>query len=389
MKLTGFNIYKAEINGRTPVIVEALTDEGISGLGEAALAYGSGSGAVCELIAEFAERFVIGRDPFQIEAIWSELYDHTFWAKGGGPIVFAAISAIEQTLWDIKARALNVPVFELLGGKYRDEVRVYANGWSFTAVTPSEIANAAEAAVSQGYDALKLYPLSEVDPGHPNGKFRHVSHRRYDRAMRDHAVGMVSAVRSAVGPEVDLMVDMSAELTPDAIVQVGRALEEFDLLFLEEPVDPSNVGALKSVSDKLSMPIAVGERLYTRYGFRPVMEAQAAGILQPDIGNTGGLMETKKIAAMAEAYSMRIAPHICAGPVASAVALHLDAAIPNFMIQELYPFRVPEHFALVDEAVEPKVRNGKLTIPQTPGYGVELNRKSIEQHLFRRVTSKA
>ncbi len=388
MRITGFNIFKTDINGRQPVIIEALTDEDITGLGEAALAYGSAAGAACELIAEFAERFVIGRDPFQIEAIWSELYDHTFWAKGGGPIVYAAISAIEQTLWDIKARALNVPVYELLGGKYRDAVRVYANGWSFTAATPAEIAKRAEAAVAKGYDALKLYPLSQVDPNHPQGKFKHVSNREYDRDMRDHAVAMVRSVREAVGPKVDLMVDMSCELTPDAIIQVGRALEEFDLMFLEEPVDPTNVPALKMVSDKLDTTIAVGERLYTRYGFRPVLEAQAAGVLQPDIGNTGGLMETKKIAAMAEAYSVRVAPHVCAGPVASAIALHLDASIPNFLIQELYPFRVPEHFALVDNPVEPQVKDGKVAVPQSPGYGVSLNRKQIEPYLCRQVNEK-
>ncbi|WP_255448333.1 mandelate racemase/muconate lactonizing enzyme family protein [Telmatospirillum sp. J64-1] len=381
------DIYSAKIDGRNPVIIQAHTDEGVSGLGEAAVAYGSGAGAACALIAELARRFVIGRDPFQIEAIWSDLYDHTFWAKGGGPIIFSAISALEQTLWDIKARALGVPVYELLGGKYRDDVRVYANGWSFRATTPLEIARAAEKALAAGYDALKFYPLSQVDPNHPNGMFSHVSRREYDRGMRDHAVAMVRAVREAVGPKVDLMVDMSSELTPDAIIQVGRAMEEFDLLFFEEPVDPSDVQALKMVSDKLDMSIAVGERLYTRYGFRPVMEQHAAHILQPDIGNTGGLMETKKIAAMAEAYSMRLAPHVCAGPVASAVALHLDASIPNFLIQELYPFRVPEHFALVDDPVEPKVRNGRVAIPQRPGYGVDLVPEKVRPYLAETVAA--
>jgi len=216
-----------------------------------------------------------------------------------------------------------------------------------------------------------------------------VSHRHYDRTVRNHAVEMVRAVRSAVGPIVDLMVDMSAELTTYDIIQVGHALEEFDLMFLEEPVEPTNITALKIVSDKLNTTIAVGERVYTRYGFRPIMEAHAAGVLQPDIGNTGGLMETKKIAAMAEVYSMMIAPHLCAGPVASAVALHLDAAIPNFLIQELYPFRVPEHFALVDHPVEPQVRNGKVAVPLGPGYGVSLDRKRIEPYLYRHVGGKA
>lgn len=385
MKITSIDIYLAKIDGRSPVIVEMHTDEGISGLGEAALAYGSAAGAACAMIGEMAERFAIGRDPFRIEELWAELYDHTFWARGGGPVVFAAISAIEQCLWDIKARALGVPVYELLGGKLREDHRVYANGWSFRATSPKEIAIAAEKAVAAGYDALKMYPLSEVDPNHPNGIFRHVSHRSYDRDIRDHAVAMVRAVRDAVGPKVDLMVDMSAELTADAIIRVGQALEEFDLMFLEEPVEPTNVAALKQVSEKLNITIATGERLYSRYGFRETIASGAADILQPDIGNTGGLWETKKIAAMAEAYSLRIAPHVCAGPVASAVALHLDASIPNFAIQELYPFRVPEHFALVDDPVEPRVRNGKVGLPQGIGYGVNLVPERMKEHLVKRV----
>lgn len=387
MKITGLNIYLAKIDGRSPVIVEMKTDQGITGLGEAALAYGSAASAACAMITELTERFVIGQDPFRIEEIWAELYDHTFWARGGGPVVYAAISAIEQCLWDIKARALNVPVYDLLGGKMREDHRVYANGWSFRATTPKEIAIAAEKAVAAGYDALKMYPLSEVDPSHPNGIFRHVSQRRYDRAIRDHAVEMVRAVRDAVGDKVDIMVDMSAELTADAIIQVGKALEKFDLMFLEEPVEPTNIDALKTVSQKLNLTIATGERLYSRYGFRETIVSQAAGILQPDIGNTGGLWETKKIAAMAEAFSLRIAPHVCAGPVASAIALHLDASIPNFAIQELYPFRVPEHFALVDDPVELRVKNGKVSLPQGPGYGVNLVPSRMAPHLYHQIGS--
>ncbi|MBT6096703.1 MAG: mandelate racemase/muconate lactonizing enzyme family protein, partial [Rhodospirillaceae bacterium] len=287
--------------------------------------------------------------------------------------------------WDIKGRALGVPVYELLGGRIRDEVRVYGNGWSFRATTPTEIAKAAEKAVTSGYDALKLYPLGRPIPNDPNGRFTHVDRREYDRDVRNRAVAMVGAVRDAVGPEIDIMCDMSCELTTDAIIQVGKALEEFDLMFLEEPVEPGDIKALQRVSDKLDVSIAVGERLYTRYGFLPVLENRAAAILQPDIGNTGGLMEAKKIAAMAEAVSMRVAPHVCAGPVASAVALHLDATIPNFLIQELYPFRVPEHFELVDDPIEPKVRNGKVEIPTRPGYGVDLVRKNIAPHLAARV----
>jgi len=372
MKITRAQIYFTRIDGRTPLILRLWTDEGISGLGEAALAYGIGATGAASLIEEMLRRIVLGRDARQIEAIWSDLYDHTFWAKGGGPILYAAVSAIETALWDIKGRALGVPVYELLGGRYRQEVRCYANGWSFRAVTPDEMARAAEQAVAKGYDALKFYPLATPIKNHPNGIFAHVSRREFDRDFERLAVARVRAVRDAVGPDVDLMVDMSAELTTDAIIRLGEKLQEFDLLFLEEPVDPFDPDAMKLVAERLSVPIAAGERLYTRYGFRRLFELRAAAIVQPDIGTVGGIMETKKIAAIAEMYNMRVQPHLCAGPVATAAALQLDACIPNFLIQELYPFRVPEHFALVDAPLEPQVKQGRLTIPERPGLGVDL-----------------
>ncbi|PZW47147.1 galactonate dehydratase [Humitalea rosea] len=381
MKITRAQIYLTKIDGRTPLILRLWTDEGISGLGEAALAYGIGASGAAALIEEMLRKIVLGRRAFDIEAIWSDLYDHSFWAKGGGPIIFAAISAIETALWDIKGKALGVPVYELLGGRYRQEVRCYANGWSFRASTPDELARAAETALAAGYDALKFYPLATPIGNHPNGIFAHISRREFDRDFERLAVARVRAVRDAVGPDVDLMVDMSAELTTDAIIRLGLKLEEFDLFFFEEPVDPFDPEAMKMVADRLSMPVAAGERLYTRYGFRRLFELRAAAIVQPDIGTVGGMMETKKIAAMAETYNMRVQPHLCAGPVATAAALQLDACIPNFLIQELYPFRVPEHFALVDAPLEPQVKNGRVAIPDRPGLGVELVEANIAPFL--------
>lgn len=381
MKITRAQIYFTKIDGRTPLILRLWTDEGISGLGEAALAYGIGATGAAATLEEMLRRIVLGRDARQIEAIWSDLYDHTFWAKGGGPILYAAVSAIETALWDIKGRALGVPVYELLGGRCRQEVRCYANGWSFRAVTPDEMARAAEQAVAKGYDALKFYPLATPISDHPNGIFAHVSRREFDRDFERLAVARVRAVRDAVGPDVDLMVDMSAELTTDAIIRLGQKLEKFDLLFLEEPVDPFDPDAMKLVADRLTVPVAAGERLYTRYGFRRLFELRAAAIVQPDIGTVGGIMETKKIAAIAEMYNMRVQPHLCAGPVATAAALQLDACIPNFLIQELYPFRVPEHFALVDAPLEPQVKNGRLAIPERPGLGVDLVEERVAPFL--------
>ncbi len=384
MKITGINIFQVSIGGRYPVIVQLLTDAGISGLGDASVSYGAGTTAAAAMVKELAEKFILGKDPFTIEALWSEMYDHTFWAKGGGPIIYAGISAIEQALWDIKGKALNVPVYELLGGKIRDGVRVYANGWSFRANDPDEYAQATERVIKDGYTAMKLYPLS-TSLKDEYGRIRHVSHRSIDRAGEDLAVARVRAVRKAVGPDIDLMLDMSAELTTDAIIRIARKVEDQDIMFLEEPVDPFNVQALKKVSEQVEMPVAVGERLYTRYGFRDVMELQAADILQPDIGNTGGIMETKKIAAMAEVYNMRIQPHNCSSPIATAAALQLDACIPNFFIQEIYPYRVPEHFQIVDHAPELDIRDGYLAIPDRPGLGVELVEERVRPFLWAQI----
>lgn len=377
------NIYIVRIDGRHPVIVELITNEGIAGLGEVAMAYGVGETAAAGMIEDLMEHIVLGRDPWQIEALWSEMYDHTFWAKGGGPIIFAGISAIEQALWDIKGQMLNVPVYELLGGKCRDKVRVYANGWSFRARTPDDCAHAAEKVLKDGYTALKMYPLA--DPvGDAHGHIRHVSQRAFTREAEELAVARVRAVRSAVGRDVDLMCDMSSELTTDAIIRLGRRLEEFDLLFLEEPVDPSDTEGLRQVNDEVHIPIATGERLYTRYGFKRLFELRAADIVQPDVGNSGGIMETKKIAAMAEAFNMRVQPHLCAGPVLTAATLQLDACLTNFLIQEVYPYRTPEHFEIVDQAPELEIRNGYMPIPALPGLGVKLVSENMSPFLWAR-----
>lgn len=382
MKITGASIYLVRIDGRHPVIVELTSDDGVSGLGEAAIAYGSGETAAAGMIKDLLEGIVLGQDPLRTEAIWSEMYDHSFWAKRGGPIVFAGISAIEMALWDIKGKALGLPVYELMGGKVRDHVRLYANGWSFRAHSAHEFAAAAERVLRDGYTALKLYPLANPVSGNAHGMIRHVSQRAVDREAMDLAVARVAAVREAIGPKIELMVDMSGELTTDAIITLGRRLEEYDIAWFEEPVDPFDPDGMRQVADAVRIPLAAGERLYTRYDFRRLLELRAVQIVQPDVGNTGGLFETKKIAAMAEAYNLRVAPHLCAGPIATAATLQLDATLTNFMIQELYPYRVREHFALVDRAPELEVRDGHLAIPDRPGFGVELDRARVKPFLW-------
>jgi len=379
VRITGAKIYLLKIGSLHPVLVEIGTDQGLIGVGEAAVAYGIGGTAAAGMVKDFVDGLLLGRDAFRIEELWTEMYDHSFWAKGGGPIVFAGISAIEQALWDIKGKALGVPVYELLGGKVRERIRVYANGWSYRCVTPDDYAKAAERTVRDGYTALKCYPLATPND---HGGIRHVSRRAVDRAFADLAFDKVKAIRQAVGTNVDIMADLSGGLTTDESIRFCRRLEALDLLFVEEPVDPFDIGALKKVSEHINIPIALGERVYTRYGFRPILESRAADILQPDIGNTGGIMETKKIAAMAEVYNMRIQPHICASPVSTAAALQLDACVSNIIIQELYPYRFAEHFQIVDHAPELDLVEGELPISSSPGLGVSLIQERVKPFLW-------
>ncbi len=282
-------------------------------------------------------------------------------------------------MWDIKGKAVGIPVYEFLGGKCRDRVRAYANGWSYACSTPDEYAKAAERPVRDGYTALKCYPLATP---RPDGGIRHVCGRTVDRASADLAVEKVRAVRRAVGPGIDLMVDLSGGLTTDETIRLCGRLEELDILLIEEPADPFDLGALKKISEQIRIPVAVGERIYTRHGFRRVLEGHVADVLQPDIGNTGGILETKKIAAMAEAYNARIQPHVCASPVATAAALQIDACTTNLTTQEIYPYRPREHFELVDHAPEDDVKDGMMPIPDRPGLGISLAADRVRRFLW-------
>jgi galactonate dehydratase len=383
MKIRKVDIYLAKSGKLRPIIVEISTDEGVTGVGEAGVAYGRGSNAAAGMIKDLAPD-LIGRDPARIEAFCAHVYDHTFWGKGGGTIVYAALSAIEQALWDIKGKVLGAPVYELLGGAVRDSIRCYANGWYEAAQTPDEFARAVQRPLRDGYTALKFYPLGQM----VGVNMRHVSQRMVDRDKLDLAVARVKAVRDAAGPDVDLMLDLSGGLTPAESARLCRRFEDLDIFFVEEPTDPADAQAMAYVAGQTSIPVAAGERHYGRHGARALLEARAVDILQPDPGNAGGIMETKKIAAMAEAWGMRVAPHVCGSPLITQVALHLSANLPNFAIQELYPyFRLHEGYIdTVSRTPEAEVRNGCLGLPQGPGLGIELNRPALAPFLWESVS---
>jgi galactonate dehydratase len=343
--------------------VKVTTDEGLHGWGEATLE--GKEMAVVAAIREL-ERYLIGQDPFQIERHWHYMYETPFWR--GGPVLGSAIAGLDQALWDIKGKALGVPVYELLGGAAHDRLRYYANGWFRGATTVEEYAQAAKAAVADGATALKWDPFGGA------GLF-------IDTATIHGAVDCVAAVREAVGPSVDLLIEVHGRLSPANAIRVAKLLEPLDPFFYEEPVPPEHMSELALVARSTSIPIASGERLFTKHEFRHMFEQQAVAYCQPDPCHAGGITEMKKIAAMAEAYHIGFAPHNPNGPVATRVCQHLAAACPNFTIQEWLPKDVEWRDDLMGGPFEKS--GGSWPLPPGPGLGIELNLDVIEAHPYQ------
>ncbi len=386
VKITAATIYFVRGQGLKPVIVRLETDEGIVGLGEAAISYGSGGTAAAGMIKDLCERFVIGADPTRINALVAEMYDQSFWLKNPGGIAGAGLSAIEQALWDIRARALGVPVYELFGGRMREALPYYANGWYFGATSVAELLAKAEAAVGDGHKALKMYPLARIQP---NGTLRHPSCRYADeRDAVKAAVDLVRQVRKAIGPDTGLMLDLAGGLSVSDTIRFCRDIEEFDIGFVEEANDPGDLGALRRIAQATQIPVATGERQYLRYGFRDLLEDRAVSILQPDIGNAGGFAEVHKIAAMGDAYGLKVQPHVCGSSVAASVAAHMSACLPNFYIQEHFPYwtAVPGYVEVATVAFETTAQGGVLPVSDAPGFGVALDDAVMKEHVWARLS---
>lgn len=385
MKVTAVRVYTVVCGNRRPVIAEVITDSGITGIGEAGLAYGVGTSAAGAMVLEIGRRFVVGQDPTAIERIWNDAYDMSFWSKAGGPVFFAALSAIEHALWDIRGKSLGVPVYELLGGKVWDRIPLYANGWWIGCETPEDFAKAGIATVEDGYNALKLYPLGIADEV---TVVRHPTRRRIDREHVALATERVRALRQAVGDDVEILLDFGGGLDTAQTISICRRLEEFDIGFVEEPVDPFAVGALEAVAEKTSIPIAVGERVYTRYGFHRVLTSGAVQVIQPDICNTGGIFEAKKIAAMSEIFNVTVAPHNYGSPLATAIAIQVGTTLPNLLIQEFFPYfrDEPGYLEFLDGNIESSAEDGFLPVPTEPGLGVRLRHDVIAPHLSGEVS---
>lgn len=363
MKVTDVQCFTVDCFRTNWVFVKVYTDEGIEGVGEATLEYKEKAllGAV-----EHIRDYLTGQNPLDVEKHVHSIYRDAYWR--GGAVLMSALSAVECALWDILGKYLAVPVYQLLGGRVNDKVRIYVNGWFAGARTPQEFAHKAKSVVQRGITALKWDPFGK--------SYLEISNQDLDTAL-----ACVSAVREAVGKEVDLLIEGHGRFNVPTGIKIARELEQFHPMFFEEPTPPDNLEALKAVRDKSPVAIAAGERLYTMQAYKDLFEMRAADYIQPDVSHAGGILQLKKIAAVAEAYYMPFAPHNPSGPVANAATLQLAACCPNFAILEIMYSDVEWRKDITDESLA--FKDGYITIPSKPGLGITMHEEACREHPYQ------
>ncbi len=363
VKITHFETFLANAGLRNYLFLRLRTDTGLTGVGEASLEWQEKT--VQTLAHEWVEGRVLGRDPFDVEAVVGALVRDQY---QGGATVMTAISGVEIALWDIIGKACRQPVYKLLGGRCHARLPAYANGWYGGARTPHDYAGRARAAVALGYRALKFDPFG-------------TAWKELTPEESDAAVERVAAVREAVGPDVGLMIECHGRFAAGCAVRTIRRLERFSPVWCEEPVAPESLELLAEVKRRARCPLAAGERLYTQADYYRLVALRAADVVQMDVAHCGGILASKKVAAMAAAQDLRVAPHCSVGPVALAACLHFDVSTPNFMIQEAFAeFDVPWRNDLV-RGWNP-VRGGEFVLSDEPGLGPELDEDVLRAHPY-------
>jgi galactonate dehydratase len=367
VKISDVKTYILGTAWRNLTCVEVHTDEGLVGVGEVRML--NHTDALLGYFAEAVPNHVLGSDPFNVEDLVRRMFRNDY--ARAGEIAMSAISTIEIACWDIVGKALDQPVYRLLGGAARDRIKAYANGWYTVERTPEEFHAAARRVVARGYRALKLDPFG-------------AGFYELDREEQRRSIALVEAVRDAVGPEVEILIEMHGRFNPATAIEIAHQLERFQPGWVEEPVPPENLAALKKAAEHIRIPIATGERMHTRHEFRELFEQQAADVIQPDITHFGGILETKKLAAWADAYYVLIAPHNVGGPISTAANLHLAACTTNFKIQEHFN-DFAEDFVKAAAPGNPEVVDGYFALPSGPGLGVVLDRSVVEAHPRRQI----
>jgi galactonate dehydratase len=350
-RITKVTTHVVGMRWRNCVFAHVETDDGIAGIGEGSLEYQPE--AVAAAIMQLAARYAIGRSAFAIEKLWHDVLRNEFMH---GPIINSAAAALEMAMWDIVGKALGRPVYDLLGGPVHAVLPAYANAWYAPPPGPAEIGRAAAAVAAKGYRGLKFDPFEDAG-------------RDPERKAVSRAIDIVAAVRDAVGPDVDLMIDAHGRFSPGSAIAIARDLEPYDLFWFEEPCDPENVGSLAAVGRNIKTRLATGERCTSRALVQGLLESHEVDVLQPDIIHVGGILEAKKIAAMADACYVPVSFHNPFGPVATAAAVQLDACTTNIIMQESFcEYDVGYRFDLVEHA--PRPEGGRYHVPDRPGLGI-------------------
>lgn len=361
--------------GRFWVFVKLTTDDGVSGIGEA-YAIPFHPKVAAQMIEDVCARYVIGRDPFKIETLWRIVYSSGF-TQHPDLSLMGVLSAVEMACWDIVGKALDKPVYELLGGQVHEKLRSYTYLYPAegdTANVYDDADTAAERAAEyakMGFTALKFDPA---------GAYTSFDPRQLSLEALDRSEEYVRKVREAVGSQCDLLFGTHGQMTTSSAIRLAKRLEKYDPLWLEEPVPPENAAEMARVARSTSIPIATGERLTTKYDFARLLTAQAASILQMNLGRVGGILEAKKIAGMAEAFYAQIAPHLYCGPVVGAANVQLATCTPNFLIQESIQTWGGFHAEILKRPMT--WEDGFIIPPTTPGLGVELDEEVAARHPY-------
>jgi galactonate dehydratase len=350
--------------------VRIATDVGITGTGECI----HGGAGIQQIIAALAT-LILGEDPMNVDRLFEKMRRARVFDGAAAGNLVTALTGIEIALWDVVGRATGLPVYALLGGKFRDRIRIYADCHAGGDDSPQANADKAKAVVDMGFSAIK-FDLDDRSSPLKHDAFNHT----VSTAELDAMVAKVSAVREAVGPHVDVAMDLHGVYDTGSGIRIAQALEPYNLLWLEEPVPPENVDAMREVKRATRTPICAGENIYLRWGFRELLEEQAVDVIMPDLPKCGGLSEGKKIANMAEVYYVPMAPHNVCGPLGTVASCHCCAAVPNFLVLEWHWLERPHWHELV-LADPPLIQDGHIALSERPGLGVELNIEAAERHL--------
>jgi len=364
LKITGLKTFVVNVGSVNWVFVKIHTNQGLTGLGEGSVT--SKEATIAEAIREH-ERFLVGKDPTEIERLWQAMFRYPRWR--GGPVLNSAISAVEIALWDILGKAVGLPIYRLLGGACRDRIRMYVHAGG---QTPEEAARNALAVRERGYTALKWAPFEP--------RQNTISAR--DQVRR--AVARMEAQRKALGDDFDILIDAHGRLTPVVAAEACQALEPLRPFFVEEPTQPEDLDTLAWLGARTRVPLATGERLFTKYGFADLCARHLVSYVQPDVVHAGGILECKKIGAIAEAHSIEVTLHNPQSEVSTLASLHVDACTPNCVIQEMVDNRAPWIKDLFFGGAV-KIKNGYAELPDRPGLGVDLDEKVAAQHPYKPV----